>query len=366
MAIITLGNSSCQINDLDPAIDAAFVAYYHECFAGQAPNAQAFDAAALPNLPKLSSWMEHDAYFNNFTPHWNLLLQQQQPTVAARIWPWALRPVLALEARGVGPFHKGTPYYFWGMTALLASDFEGAYLLLNRAFEEDIRTHGTATPNTPGFFLLTLNDQRVDQALASWVQFQAAGISGRLSQYRLLTGRRLDLPSFRQRFLSVPSMRHAVNMYCYAMARAGRFAGLPAQLWEGPFPSQVAFATIFDLCLVVDEALAPRFTKDWRFNYLAASLATAASLGLSGPELAEINSAFDSGLQPTLNALANGTFSLNSGKIVSGLGASLALTYCCRNWGAHTLAPAGLSAREYDILVAHVNNTLFLAVELLY
>jgi hypothetical protein len=365
MANVTVGNLTCAVADLSPLIDPAFTAYYRACLSGQQPESVAFDAAACAYLPTVGTWQEHDAYFNNFSSLWSLLLQLQQPLLARSIWPWALRPVLALEQAGQGPFHKGTPYYFWGMTSLLVADYEGAYLLLHRAFEEDIRTHGTTTPDTPGFFLLTLNDERVDQALAPWVRQQASAVDARLGSYRSFSARTLTLANFRSRFLSLPEMRHAVNMYCYAMARASRFLTLPPQLWEGPFPSQIAFDTIFDLCLVVDEVLAAKFTGDWRFNYLATSLSSIGSLGLSGSDLAEVNNAFDD-LKPTLHALNAGTFALRSGQLVSGLGSSLGITYGCRNRGAHTLASAGLAASDYDRMVSHINNALFLAVELLY
>jgi hypothetical protein len=112
-----------------------------------------------------------EAYFNNFTIIWNSILQRGGSLERAeRIWEQALQPALRWERANAGHrLHKGTPYYFWGMTSLLAGNVDQGYLLIHQAVEEDIRTSGQPVPNTPAFALVSLNYKEEHQAFRQWV-----------------------------------------------------------------------------------------------------------------------------------------------------------------------------------------------------
>lgn len=74
---------------------------------------------------------------------------------AELVWERVLQPALAWEHAHPGQFvHKGTPYYFWAMTAILGRDMDRGYLAIHRALEEDIRTHRQARPRGPSFLSL--------------------------------------------------------------------------------------------------------------------------------------------------------------------------------------------------------------------
>jgi hypothetical protein len=354
------------INSLAPELDAAFTEFYQSVQEGEAPNEEPFDSAARSFLSETTRASDHDAYFNNFTPLWQMHLQGQHFGPAESVWAWALRPALALESSGVAPIHKGTPYYFWGMTALLGDRLDVGYLLMHRAFEEDIRTHGSTAPNTPGWALLTLDHHRPDQAFRSWVELQAKAVEERIALFNALHHRTFDLAKFRTLFLAQPQYRETAQLYCYAMARINRFLGLPLQLWEGPFPAQVAFDALFDLCLVVDSAIHVKHQADWKFITLATELSCQATLGLSTAQLREINSIFQNSFGGALSQAINGKLSLKDRTVLSGLANSLAITYGCRNRGAHSVSTVPLTSTEFDKVVGHLNAILFLTFETMY
>lgn len=309
---------------------------------------------------------QQDAYFDNFTAFWTLRLQARQTGAASWIWPWALRPALALEASTGKLVHKGSPYYYWGMTALLIDDLDMGYLLLNRAFEEDVRTHGSQSPGTPGYALATLDETVTANILHPYVLAQVAILQARLTSYRSYPHCALTMPDFRHRFLSLASMRQTVNMFSYSLAKSARFVSLYPELWSGSFPSQIALDTLFDLCLVVDEALRVKNPSHRQFIDQCAFLATSAGLPLTKDMLRTLNGEFNTDFARTLQYLLSGTVVPALGTSLHGLSVSVAITYGCRNRGAHALSSTGLTASEYDSVVGHVLNSLFRTVELHY
>lgn len=364
MQAIQVGRVSFKA--IEPAMDQAFIAFYTAVQGNALPDHTAFDIVADAFLRSRSSFVDHDDYFSNFTPLWQLNLQNQSFAGAAAVWPWALRPALAIETAGGPKLHKGTPYYFWAMTELLADKIDNGYLLLHRSFEEDVRTHGSVAPSTPGFAFLTLDHDKQDQAFRSWVQDQATAVQGRIATYSAAHSRTFDLATLRAKYLAQPQWRDAVQLYCYAMARARRMLDMPPQIWEGPFPAQIAFDSLFDLCLVVDAALHEKFAPTWRFIELAEKLCARAGLALNRAQLGAINGMFEANFASTLRQALAGSLRLPDGTSVRGLEASVAIAYGCRNRGAHSVTSVPLTAAEYTSIVDNLNAVFFLTVQILY
>jgi hypothetical protein len=204
------------------------------------------------------------------------------------------------------------------------------------------------------------------QILRSYVQMQAAALERRLASYRTNYTRTLTIQQFRARFLALPQLRQTVNMFSYALARSERFVTLDPQLWIGTFPSQIAFDTVFDLCLVVDDAIHQKHPAKWKFFDHALFLSQQSALGIRLPELSAINQAFSAGFTPTLSALLSGTFAIGGATALDGLARAVAITYGCRNRGAHAISSTGLTATDYVATIDHILYTLFLTVDVLY
>lgn len=363
---ISAGGGTIALPSISAEVDAAFTAFYQQVVTNGAPDASAFDVAVEPFLLQSTDAGAHDAFFGCFTPLWLHHSNSGNPRAAIAVWPWALRPVLAAEKKSGRMLHKGTPYYFWGMTVLLQENLEEGYLLMHRALEEDVRTHGTAAPDTPGWALATLNYQKQEQAFLPWVQKQGAHVEVRLDSYRRKHQRSLTLADLRSRLLAKPAYRDSVQQFCFSMARTLRLQALSPELWTGSFPAQIAFDVLFDLCLVVDAVLHEKNPTQWQFIDHATFLSKASGLGLKSNDLGEINGQFRTSFSQALASALSGSLKLNNGAAVTGLPCALALTYGCRNRGAHNVASVPMTATEFDAVVQHICDTLFLAIEDLY
>lgn len=363
--MLTVGNVAISLHALSPELDAAFDSLYSAAVLQTPFSPSELHSAAEGYLASVTGCIPHDEYFNNFTPLWLAHLNEGRHAIAEQVWHMALAPALHLEAKGVN-VHKGTAYYFQGMTALLADALDRGYLLMHRGLQEDIRTHATSTPSTPGFAFVTLDADLQTQAFRPWVHKQATAIEARLSAYRAANNAALSLPALRQKFLAVASLHEPAYLYSYAMAQEARLRALPVEVWTGPFPAQIAFSVIFDLCLVVDAILHHKNTSQWKFIEHATYLASAAGLPVTLNDLRTINGLFSTGFQTTLQSCASGSLSLGTGQTVSGLAAALATTYGCRNRGAHNVSTVPLTQQLFDEVIQQINDTLFLAVEALY
>lgn len=162
-----------------------------------------FETAALDFFNRTTSkWTAHDSYFNNFTVIWRSLLDAGRYEHSEHIWQSALQPALKWEeANQPQHIHKGTPYYFWSMTALLLGDLDHGYLLAHQSVQEDIRTTSHQRPDLPGYALVSLNYAKVDQAFRQWVVEQAEFLNGLLDNYKTTHTRLLTLDDVRRRFL---------------------------------------------------------------------------------------------------------------------------------------------------------------------
>jgi len=362
----SIGNIGIEIQSLSSALDEAFVQFYSSRLGSAVLLQSVFDDAASAFLKSARDLARQDQYFSNFTPLWNLHLRAGNFRDAAAIWPWALRPVENLEAQGSLRIHKGSAYYFWGMTALLADDLDQGYLLMHRGLEEDVRTHGIFDPKTPGFALAILDNDKPDQAFRSWVQHQADAVTLRIERYCSRYARKFDLGSLRSRLLALPELRDAAFLYSYAMARADRLLAIREQLWSGPFPAQLAFDIIFDICLVVDSATRYKNPGIDQFSVNAAQVAQKAGLALSQDDLGKYNGLFKSDFKTALFSVLAETLNLPGKPAATGLAAALLVTYACRNRGAHNVTFVHLDSRTFDTLVDRLTATLCLVVEVLY
>lgn len=368
MAVYTIaaGGGTIALPSITPEVDAAFSAFYHQVETYGHADPIAFDAAVESFLLQSNDSGAHDAYFGCFTPLWLHHSRSGDIQAAIAVWPWALRPALAAERKSGQPLHKGTPYYFWGMTVLLQENLEEGYLLMHRALEEDVRTHGTAAPDTPGWALATLNYEKQEQAFLPWVQKQGAHVEERLTNYRTRHKRSLTLADLRARLLAKPAYRDSVQQFCFSMARTLRLKALPPELWNGSFPAQIAFDVVFDLCLVVDAVLHEKNPTQWQFIDHATFLSKSSGLGVKNHDLRAINGQFRASFSHALRSALSGTLKINNGPTVTGLASALAVTYGCRNRGAHNVASVPMTATEFSAVVQHICDTLFLAVEDLY
>lgn len=363
-----MGGRQYVLPSLSPEMDEAFQKL-HAGFLSNVPyDVRAFRAAAHKFFDScIGDPGKHDSFFNCFTIIWQNMLQSHDRDAADGLWQLALEPALAWELAHAGNrIHKGTAFYFWGMTAILKGDLDRGYALMHQALEEDVRTHGTELPDTPSLALATLNFSKLAQAFRPWVLSKAAFLEREIATFGTARASTLSIESFKQKFLLNPPNRETVFLFSYVIARLLKLDEIPAYALRSGFVAQLELNLLFDLALVIDATIAPHNKPNWKFIEHAVCLASKQGLPLSLPQLQQANQAFNADFAGTLSKLLDGTFVLQDGSNVTGSAADLAIAYGIRNYGAHHVSSTDTIRDRYKEVRQALFNVLFASVDAFY
>ncbi len=308
---------------------------------------------------------------------------------------WALRPVLGWEGRNPGKqLHKGSCFYYAGMTAIVARDIDGGYLFMHAALQEDIRkSHdNNPAPDSPSAAFVVMDADKVAQTFRVWVVAQAQRVETELSRYRSQHGRALTFAELRKKFLAQPALREAAYLFSHSVARIMRLEmheRVTRSALDSDFAAQLGLGLMFDFTLVTDALIKPHYPGNkmikrgnngkpamkrgqavlkthLTFFDLAEHLSDKAGLQLSEQDLKDINAAFNGGLDAGLVSMLGGTHVVSGQGPIGGLKASLAVAYGCRNSGAHTVSASTILRSRFVEVRAALLDTVFLAVETFY
>lgn len=120
-----------------------------------------------------------DAYFNNFTAITQILISKGQYGLAFDLWNHIVRFVKEWEESHNKKLHKGTPYYFSSVAAILGMDFDAALISMHLALTEDKLNYNNYK-DTPAYCFLTLNDLKPDQYFKRFVDGMIGFLRDRL------------------------------------------------------------------------------------------------------------------------------------------------------------------------------------------
>ena len=364
---VTLPNGETEdIYYLEEDLDRAILLFYTAATTGSSAGSefgklvkQAFDS------PKMNNSIV-DTHFSNFTPLWSYHLHTGNLIAASNVWEQALSPALEWEQSRSQHVHKGTAFYFYAVTAILARDFDRGYLFLHRALEDDVFLAGP-NPGTPAERVVLMDPDDKNQAFRNWVLTKAAVVNEALEIYQQKHQKQLDFPAFKSKFLSRPGLRASAFLFSYSIARRLNLKHSPTGTLASEFGSQLCLNLCFDLALIIDSAI-PENTavpekSRWKFIHKANHLSNQAQLGLSLNQLQVINESFKKHpFGQTVEELLDQTFN-HSGCQPIGLSAALALAYGCRNRGAHHIASARIVGDRFPDMFQVLMEILFLAVE---
>lgn len=364
-----LNGSVYNIPSLSPDMDQAIMKI-HEAFLGYSSysvDSLSQTVEAFLNDPAIG-FDQHDAYFNCFTILWQKWLQQGQFDNAENIWQIALNPANNWENINPGQrVHKGSPYYFWGMTAIIRGDLDKGYALMHQAFEEDKKTTGNPFPSGPASALVALNIKEKNQAFRQWVLLQGEYLELHLKEYRRIYNKNLSLAELQKIFLLKNRNTDAAFLFAYVLGRLVKISRIPSFALKNGFVSQLYLNLLFDLTLVVDDAIKAHNQNGNTFIHHAAFLSAQAGVGINQQQLGqEINQAFKKVFDIALNTILNDEFVLQDGQLVSGLMKDISITYGIRNRAAHDLTRILTVRDRFSEILQSIFNTLFLAIEILY
>lgn len=364
-----VGGTEFTIQDLGDSLNQGFVNLHRHLLLKEPFDYTQFDRAAHSYFARhVGDWPRHDAFFNNFTIIWRWLLELGHHMAAERVWDLALASASSWEdAHRSERLHKGTPYYFWGMTVVLRGDLDRGFLLMHQALDEDVRSKGTRDPDTPASAFVTLDYRKQDQAFRVIVEDTATFLDQLLVTYRQTRAKTLTLDGFRDRLFNVTDLRDTLFLLVFSLFKLqALLRGMKPIIRSNEFAGLLEVGLLFDLCLVIDSVIGYRYQQSWKFIDRAAFLSSVARLSLSKDGLAQLNQAFGQGFRDfpdVVDALFRGTFRFPDGRALGASETDVALAYGFRNLGAHRIEGLKTIYDEFEGISQRIMNVLFLAVE---
>ncbi|HUU49509.1 MAG TPA: hypothetical protein VMW81_00955 [Nitrospinota bacterium] len=363
-----LAGCTYQIRSLEKSLDTLFT-QLHAAYLGPTPfyweEFKQIAVRFLSNTPPHSELNE--AYFNNFNLVWNQLLVSRRFDEAETLWEMALDPALEVEKRKPDhKIHKGTPYYFWGMTAILRGDIDKGYALMHQAVEEDVATTQNQFPDTPAYALATLNWAKQDQAFRQWVLAQAQFLDEKQNKYSTIYSRPFTLENFRQRFLSSPPSTEDVFLFVYTVARLMRLGNAPEHTVQSRFAGQLFMSLFSDMLVVIESALKFKNPNGRSFINHAEYLSQKACDPISNTRLRELNKMFNDDFDTTLTELLNGNFSFPDQTKLTKLQSEIAIAYGLRNRAFHNTSPTPAMWQRFSEIMQILFNVMFTMVDYVY
>ncbi len=356
-----------NLGDLTEEMNKTFLMLHASYFGNHYYDLAEFKASALAFFNgHQGNYKLHDTFFNNFTILWRKLLTQSRFGEAEDLWDFSINIALEWENANAGQFiHKGSPYYFWGMTTILRGDLDNGFSLMHQALEEDVRTTKQEFPNTPGLAFATLNYRKMDQAFHGWVLEKASFLSEQLEKYTA-NGGNLDLEQFQLKLLSSPPSRDIVFLFAHTVARLHKIVRSPSHTQQTDFVGQLLMNLFFDITLVIDAVIKIKNNAQWKFIEHAEFLSGHAGLSLDNNKLKAINTRFQNNFEQTMNEILDNNFTFDDGSTMNFKEAGVALCYGVRNYGAHHVSTVSTVFKRSEEIRKQLFNTLFLAIEVLY
>lgn len=368
---LIIAGAQLPLENLSPAMDRAFDRLYGALLSSGTYRWDSFCEQAFKFLSDPGTGPhEHGLFFNNFTPSWNHHRRSARWAQAEAVWEDSVAMALQWETQTGQRVHKGTPYYFWGMTAILRGDLDRGYSLIHKALEDDIHFSGTPQPDLPALALATLNADKLDQAFRPWVLAKAEILITQLTDYCAAYSRVLTFSDVNSRFLQKASVIYPVFILAYVLGRLRKMNEAPQSVFDGQFASQLHLNLLFDLALVVDGAIAihntPQAGGSKSFLDHAEALATKSGLQVTRQELRQANKAANQNVEQALSKLLDGIFQASPTNTLGGKERDLAVTYVVRNQGGHGVGPIPVVQSRANEVYRSVFRTLFWVIETFY
>ena len=307
--------------------------------------------------------LEHDNFFIMYTPIWQDLLQRQSFSEAEDLWNFALNITKRWEDKN-SRVHKGTPFYFLGVTQILNGKIDDGFLSMHQAFQEDIETHGTDSPDTPAYSFVILNAEKGGQYFRQEVLNSTKYLEERIESYNKSRGGALTLIDFRDKFLKNGDLREEVFRYIYYITKMKNLLRVPLFLRNNEFSSLQITKLYFDLCLISEKVIAYKNpdTSAWRFVDQVKYLIDEGHLSHSTTERSTIRDDFNADFTNTLNEILTKTYSLTLNEIDE----DYLLTYTLRNFAAHNIEQQLILNTTIEELSQRLQNSLFFTIEKLF
>jgi hypothetical protein len=309
----------------------------------------------------------HQYLFNNLTPIWNQLLANDQHSLAQHLWQTILRHAKQWERARNSRIHKGSIFYYWGGTAVMAGDLDKGFFLMHSAYEEDRLTYEQDRPSTPAAKFVALDFESGDQLFRPHALMLGDYLDDLLKSYRLEALSHLKKEQIRVAFLEGVVDLSITFAFTHALSRLHALRSFSYYVQPSDFSHNYLLNLLFDMVIVIDAALKEKVPHLDNYSELMGHLSQSANLPLSISELQqEINPEAKSDFGNTIFDLLDRVFRLSSGRKMSRIECDLAISYCIRNRAAHNIASAPIITPRFEHVLQSVMNVLFLSIDTYY
>lgn len=374
--VFKIGEQMFQIEDLGESMNSLFLKLHESHLSGRGFDRTKFRNEALNFFNHTNgNYDVHDGFFNNFTIIWQFFLNHGHFKNAGHIWDLALNIAYEWEYKNQNKrIHKGTPYYFWGVTCILNGDLEKGFLLMHQALEEDKKTHQTKTPKTPAYSFVTLDYENQDQFFRLKVEDIAKFVDEQMNIYRSSRGGTLTLPDFKSKFLEEDALQEVVFYFIFELFRLKKLlAGIDQRLTQNVFSSLLQANTILNFCIIVENIIKEqkkypnKKLNALTFKPLLEFLSKHSSLNLNkNDNLNDLNEAFVNDFSRTVQKLIKSQHKFQDGTTPLSIEEDLVITYGFRNFGAHKIEDQPVVYQNFDEISRRILNSIFFSVEKMY
>lgn len=299
-----------------------------------------------------------------------MYLSQHHYLDAERLWHDVLQISDDWEKAQHKLVHKGTTYYCWAVTSILASDLEKGFLLMHQALEEDKRTFGAAASKCPAHAFVVLDFANQNQLFLVKVQEVSFFLEKRLNEYHSARGGGMRLNEFKSKFLEDPDMEEIVFYFVFQAFRLSKFLGLSLMVTPGAFATELEASILFGLCLTIDNFLSKKNPskknrpKKKLSDHLSQFLsANKKLLNLTSDRIGELNKRSDRNLDQTVLEILESRFFFKDGSTLSQIEEDFGILYGLRNFGAHKIEDQPILHQHFEEITQRLFNTLFFLTE---
>lgn len=326
-----------------------------------------------------------DKYFSNFVCPWNMALEIGLYYKAEQIWEEAICIALKWENKKSERLHKGTPYYFLGVSQILAEKVDQGLISMHQALEEDKETPGKDLSESPALDLVLLNPDEDRQAFKIKVQEISDILKSYLEDYRTERNKSLTFDGFKSKFLDRSKLRDEAFSVVHGLFKIDQVRRMNPHLFNNYLAFYNQTSVLFAFCRVVDVLLQKAVdngnlqvkVNDYNLHeYMKSLVENEEGKDICSGKFSNIKEDRENDFEGTLMTILAENYELREDSTVTHWEADLATTKFFRDFGAHYVGPPNNSSEStvaknytevvhenFEDIVQRILNVLFLTLE---
>ncbi len=363
-----------SLKNIDKSVDEWFVKFYKAYFLENIVVLDEFEKIIHKYFDKIEEQKNreqlHDDLFNSFITIWNVILSQRNYGLGEWIWEKCVDFSHHWEEMHEGRYiHKGTPFYFWGMTAILRGDMDKGYALMHKALQEDVRRHGSVNPQTPSFAFVIADYKEKNQAFIDWPLIQAKYIEDRINLFNQFYQKNFSLNLFWEKITRSNLEKSIIYQFVLYITKFYDITRKPEYIYKGDFAGQLLLDLLLNLARVVDSIIHQKNPSEQNlFNHIL-FVNNAIDLNLNQLKMEYINQKYKSipnGFENTITSIIDNSFRFCDNSPLSDLAKPFAITYGIRNYAAHHIVSSPTIWENYEEIEKNMFFSLFICIDTLY